>query len=29
MLAGDDFDPAKMTKRNAGPQVWVKQQGKN
>lgn len=24
MLAGDDFDPSKMTKRNAGPQVWVK-----
>ena len=24
MLAGDDFDPSKVQKRNAGPQVWVK-----
>lgn len=27
MLAGDDFDPSKVQKK--GPQVWVKQQGKN
>ena len=27
MLAGDEFDPAKVQKRNAGPQVWVKKQG--
>jgi hypothetical protein len=24
MLAGDEFDPSKVSKRNAGPQVWVK-----
>jgi len=24
MLGGDDFDPSKVQKRNAGPQVWVK-----
>jgi len=24
MLAGDEFDPSKLQKRNAGPQLWVK-----
>jgi hypothetical protein len=24
ILGGDDFDPSKVQKRNAGPQVWVK-----
>ena len=24
MSHGDDFDPTKVQKRNAGPQVWVK-----